>query len=89
MPVTATCPDHPELGHLYPGDIIAHAAADHPGEPLAEVDAKIIVRFAPQDGGRGTKLPRRFRCRYCAAEVATTDPDRPPYCDTHLDRAAP
>lgn len=86
MPVTVTCPEHPDLGHLYPGDIAQHAMIDHPGESLTVVDNKMLVRFEPHDG-HGTS-PRRFRCIYCAAEVATTDPDRPPYCDSHLDRAS-
>lgn len=86
MPVTVICPEHPDLGHLYPGDIMQHASIDHPGVPLAVVNDRMVVRFVPH-GGHGVPQPRRFRCIYCAAEVATTDPDRPPYCDDHLDRA--
>lgn len=87
MPLVATCPDHPDLGHLYPGDIILHAATDHRGESLADVDARIKIRFTTQAEERGVPVSRRFRCRYCAALVDTTDPERPPYCDEHLVRA--
>lgn len=87
MPFTATCPDHPEAAVLYPGDLIMHATVDHPGVPLEDVSAKCVVTYVPQVVAHGNPVRRVFRCRYCAAQVDTTDPDRPPYCDSHLDRA--
>lgn len=81
MPVTATCLDHPEADVLYPGDFLMHAATAHRGEPLADVGARVKIGFESR-----VPLPTRiFRCRYCATQVTTTDPERPPYCDEHLD----
>lgn len=83
MPVSVTCPTHPEADVTYPGDLILHAAVDHPGEPLADVSDRCIVKQIPLTD----VVTRRFRCRYCGAEVTTDDRDRPTYCDLHLDRA--
>lgn len=87
MPVIVTCPAHPEAGELYAGDVIMHAGRHHPDEPLKQVSDNLDVRYVSQAEANGVTVTRHFRCRYCAALVVSTDPDRPPYCDEHLERA--
>jgi hypothetical protein len=75
------CPDHPTIEITYPSDLLAHMA-EHPD------DTTQAVWLALQAPPTADPSPLRvFRCRYCADVVETTDPDRPTWCDAHLDRA--
>lgn len=88
MPVTVICGEHPDVDVTYPGDFLMHKAAAHPDESLQAVADKCVTTSITHEAANGRKPPpRRFRCRYCAADVVTSDPDRPLYCDLHLDRA--
>jgi hypothetical protein len=75
------CPDHPTVEIAYPSDLLAHMDA-HPGTTTQAVWDALTAPPAAV----GAPL-RVFRCRYCADVVETTDPDRPTWCDAHLDRA--
>lgn len=59
-------------------DALAHAETAHPGAPLAA--PMLPGRFVSHAEARGVAPLRLFRCRRCATQIETRDPDHGPLC---------
>lgn len=44
------CPDHPEVGPMYPADVFLHAAVDHRGVPIQDVFSACVTTYLWSDG---------------------------------------